>query len=122
MTLIEVVVAVALLALVLLALVGLEGLSLRVGRESREVQRLTREAENFLESLRRNPGQVPTACGEGSTLSLGGSTGRCTYRSCTLAPDGGISCGGSGSANAYEVTLEVPSPNPRVVLRTVVVP
>lgn len=114
--------AIAVLALVLLALVGLEVSSLRVGRDSREVQHLTREGENFLESLRRNPSQVPTACGANSTVSLGGKTGRCTYRTCTLASNGSIACGSSGSGVAYEVTLEVPSPNPRVVLKTVVVP
>lgn len=126
LTLLEVILAIGLLSVVLLALVGLQVSSLRAGNTGRGVQSLTRQAENFLEALRRNPGQIPTVCAasganSGGEVSVGGRTGRCTYELCAVGSDGTLTCGGTTGA-LYRVTLSVPRERPQVTLRTVIAP
>ncbi|MEZ0348091.1 MAG: prepilin [Thermus sp.] len=125
LTLLEVIVSIGLLGVVLFALVGLQVSSLRAGNTGRGIQTLTREAENFLEALRRNPGQVTSLCAAsgsttGGTVTLGGKAGRCTYETCALETDGTLICGSGGSL--YRVTLRVPADRPQVTLRTVIAP
>lgn len=117
--------SIGLLGVVLFALVGLQVSSLRAGNTGRGIQALTREAENFLEALRRNPGQVASLCAAsgsttGGTVTLGGKTGRCTYETCALGTDGTLTCGSGGGL--YRVTLRVPADRPQVILRTVIAP
>lgn|GEM_PF-141415 len=126
LTLLEVALSLGLLSVVLLALVGLQVSSLRAGSTGRQVQALTREAENFLEGLRRNPGQIASVCAAGGSstggiVTLGGKTGRCTYEPCAVGTDGSLTCGGS-TGSLYRVTLAVPADRPQVTLRTVIAP
>jgi Tfp pilus assembly protein PilV len=118
LTLLEVVLALGVLAVVLLAFTGLQVTSLRAGSSGRLTQKAVREAENFLESLRTNPGSLPSRCLSSFTLS--GLSAACAYQPCR-ADGTGLACGPSVTQpTAYRVTLRVPGDTPRLTLETVV--
>lgn len=121
LTLLEVILAIGLLAVVLLAFTGLQITSLRAGAQGRVTQGMVREAQNFLENLRANPGSISALCNPTKKIDITRQTAFCTSTPCRAETNGTLNCPVSeDQATAYRVRLQVPKDRPRLDLETVV--